>query len=148
MKVDGYANIKSASGAKKRASLSQTGGFSEMLESSLAGEVTTNSPAGEISATPQMSGLFALQEVSDDEIVRKKMIKQGENLLDTLENLRRGLLLGNMPMSSLRDIEQKIAAKRAGFNDPKLTAILDEIELRAAVEIAKLEMAIQRNIVN
>jgi hypothetical protein len=145
MKVDGYGNIKSASNVKKRYGVAQSGGFSELLESSFADEVASNSGVGEVSATAQMSGLFALQEVSDDD-VRKQLLKQGNNVLDSLENLRRGLLLGNMSMHVLRDIEHKIAAKRAIFNDPKLSAILDEIELRAAVEIAKLEMAIaQRN---
>lgn len=143
MKVDGYGNIKSVASSKKRSGVAQAGGFSELLDSSIADDAASSS-IHDVSSPTQISGLLALQEVSDDDFSRKKNIQHGENIINSLENLRRGLLLGNLPIHILRDIEQKIAAKRVGFNDQKLTAILDEIELRAAVEIAKLEMAIPK----
>ena len=49
-----------------------------------------------------------------------------------------GLLLGTIPMSKLEQLAQLIRAKREQIDDPKLLEILDEIELRAAVELAKL----------
>ena len=59
-------------------------------------------------------------------------------MLDKLEEIRLGLLLGTIPQSRLEQLAHLVRAQREQVNDPKLTAILDEIELRAAVELAKL----------
>jgi hypothetical protein len=59
-------------------------------------------------------------------------------MLDKLEEIRLGLLLGTIPQSRLEQLAHLVRAQRELVNDPKLTAILDEIELRAAVELAKL----------
>ena len=52
--------------------------------------------------------------------------------------IRLGLLLGTIPQSRLEQLAHLVRAQREQLNDPKLTAVLDEIELRAAVELAKL----------
>lgn len=49
-----------------------------------------------------------------------------------------GLLLGRVPLDRLKDLLKVVDSRRTAFTDPKLTAILDEIELRAKVELAKL----------
>ncbi|NBR29945.1 MAG: hypothetical protein EBT83_16285 [Betaproteobacteria bacterium] len=61
--------------------------------------------------------------------------------LDALEQLRDGLLSGSLPVATLRNLERMVAQERALVSDPKLNAVLDDIELRAAVELAKLEMS-------
>jgi hypothetical protein len=48
------------------------------------------------------------------------------------------LLLGTIPASRLESLAQQIRAKREQVSDPRLDQILDDIELRAAVELAKL----------
>jgi hypothetical protein len=64
-------------------------------------------------------------------------------MLDHLEEIRLGLLLGTIPMAKLEQLGQLVRAKRDQINDPQLLAILDEIELRAAVELAKLSRPAQ-----
>ena len=59
-------------------------------------------------------------------------------MLDELEQIRLGLLLGQIPRARLEQLAQMVRARREQLDDPKLIAILDEIELRAAVELAKL----------
>jgi hypothetical protein len=46
--------------------------------------------------------------------------------------------MGTIPMAKLEALAQLVRAKREQIDDPKLIEILDEIELRAAVELAKL----------
>jgi hypothetical protein len=153
MQVDGYGNIKATNNLKKRSAVSGAvqsgGGFSQILGAALADEPSVSSSIGDVAPSLPMSGLFALQEISDAEVNRKKLISRGGEILDILEKLRRSLLLGTLSPQVLRDISLKISAQRqdvnSGFNDPQLTALLDEIELRAAVELAKLEMAIDKN---
>lgn len=148
MKVDGYGNILNTSGVKKRGGVSVSGNFSGFLNAAEGTEATeteaasNNSGVSDISAPASLSGILALQEVSEDEIRKKKLIQQGHSMLDSLESLRRQLLLGTLPASTLRDIEKNLLVQRQTIIDPRLMMILDDIELRTAVELAKLEMAI------
>ena len=93
------------------------------------------------SAVGVSSVLLGAQEISEEEIRRKKAIKKGRFTLDALEGLRDALLMGALPISTLRNLEKIIAEERETTQNPALNAILDEIELRAAVELAKLEMS-------
>jgi len=46
--------------------------------------------------------------------------------------------MGAIPKDRLGNLVRLVRARRDGVMDPKLTAILDDIELRAMVELAKL----------
>ena len=87
-----------------------------------------------------VDGLLAVQETNPDGRGRGKQgAERGEDLLSRLERIRDGLLLGAIPESELRDLATSIKATRERkFTDPRLGEILDEIELRARVELAKL----------
>lgn len=87
-----------------------------------------------------LNTVLALQEAPDATRgrARKRAQERGNMMLDHLEEIRMGLLLGTIPMAKLEQLAQLIRAKREQVDDPKLLAILDEIELRAAVELAKL----------
>ena len=88
-----------------------------------------------------LGGLLGAQEVDEREARRRKEIKRGRLTLDALAGLRDALLLGELPISTIEKLEQIVAQERQLNTDPVLAEILDEIELRAAVELAKLEMA-------
>jgi hypothetical protein len=87
-----------------------------------------------------LNTVLALQEAPDATRgrARKRARERGNMMLDHLEEIRLGLLLGTIPMAKLEQLAQLVRAKREQIDDPKLLAILDEIELRAAVELAKL----------
>jgi hypothetical protein len=87
-----------------------------------------------------VSSVLALQGTPDstERRARQRALERGETMLDKLEEIRLGLLLGTIPQSRLEQLAHLVRAQRELVNDPKLTAILDEIELRAAVELAKL----------
>jgi hypothetical protein len=87
-----------------------------------------------------MNTVLALQEAPDATRGRAKRRakERGDMMLDHLDEIRMGLLLGTIPMARLEQLAQLVRAKREQIDDPKLLAILDEIELRAAVELAKL----------
>lgn len=142
MKVDGYGNIKNSAPVKKRAGVSQAGSFADVLSAAEAEEAPHTGSLSDVSATGALSNMLALQEISDEDIRRKKLVQQGNNMLDSLEQLRRQLLLGTLPAHTLRDLSRQLAIQREQTADPHLMLIMDDIELRAAVELAKIEMAI------
>lgn len=68
---------------------------------------------------------------------RARAVHQGHDLLDRLDDLRRAIVAGVVTPSHLDDLASALAAERAASGDPDLDALIGEIELRAAVEMAK-----------
>lgn len=69
---------------------------------------------------------------------RKRRARRGEEILERLEEIRRGLLLGSIPKDRLATLARLVREKRERGADPLISQLLDEIELRAEVELAKL----------
>lgn len=132
----------SRAGGIKRSNSTDGAAFADAL-SRAEGALATDAMDATIATAPIASnlGLLGLQEVSDEETQRRKMVKRGRLTLDALAGLRDALLMGSLPMATLRTLEKAIAAERAATADPMLESIMNEIEVRAAVEIAKLEMS-------
>jgi hypothetical protein len=93
--------------------------------------------------TPQavatVDNLFVLQEVADGLTGRRRAVQRGNTLLDRLDDIRIGLLTGSLPRGQLETLRRMAQERDDLGNDPQLAAILDEIELRVAVELAKLD---------
>ena len=143
MSIDGVGKIGPATTTKigKTGATGAKSGadFSRLVEN--GGEAAAT---GEISAAQgvtSIDSLLALQEVDEVGERRTKAKKRANGLLDELDNIRHGLLMGEISPAQLHLLRNRIAAERPGVDDPKLAALLDEIELRAAVELAKLEEA-------
>jgi hypothetical protein len=113
------------------------GDFAKALGESHAGQGQQVSMSLSVSS---LSVVLAVQETPDAAKGRAKQRARdrGIKMLDFLEEIRIGLLMGVIPKERLEQLAQMVRAKREQIDDPKLTAILDEIELRAAVELAKL----------
>jgi len=101
-----------------------------------------------VSAASQKSGvqpvaavdsLLSLQEVGDQGGGRKRAIQRASSMLDILDDLKIGLLEGNVSVTKLQSLMRYVETKRDHLDDPSLSHVLDEIELRARVEIAKFQ---------
>lgn len=86
-----------------------------------------------------LEALFALQEVPDATAGRKRALARGHKLLDRLDDLRLGLLLGHIARDKLAELARLAREGSQEVDDPTLREILSEIELRAEVELAKLQ---------
>ncbi|WP_350334847.1 flagellar assembly protein FliX [Coralliovum pocilloporae] len=97
--------------------------------------------AGGVSAVGGLDALLALQAVEDPlQRQRKRAVQHGFDMLDDLDKVRLDLLSGQMPESRLQSLVTKVGRQeRSG--DEKLDSLLNDIELRARVELAKLEQA-------
>ncbi len=86
-----------------------------------------------------MGSILAAQEVSDDdgEKARQQMQKYGADVLDRLDEIQRDLLVGAIPKDRLTNLAQTLRAKKSSVKDPALLQIINDIELRAEVELAK-----------
>jgi len=100
--------------------------------------------AAQVVTSPSLTAidtLIALQEVPDLLAGRSKAARRGRDMLDLLEDIRDGLLLGGISRTTLQRLLQLVNVKREEFADPGLSMLLDDIELRARVELAKFQFA-------
>lgn len=116
--------------------------FAKNLAESEAGSGTGRT-TGATGLNP-LAGLLTVQETEEplERRARKRASQRADTILDQLEEIRLGLLLGTLPMAKLEQLAQLVRAKREQFDDPRLKEILDDIELRAAVELAKLSRSL------
>jgi Class II flagellar assembly regulator len=105
---------------------------------SLGTETAAKVAAPAAAATTAIEGLLALQEIFDEAGGRRRAVARGDKLLDTLDGLRHALLAGVLPRSQIEELGRLAAEAVPLTHDPRLAEILAEIELRAAVELAKL----------
>ena len=96
-------------------------------------------PAGVAAPSPlaALGTVLAAQEAQDGPGGRRRALLRGHDLLDELNQIRIGLLEGGSPVASIRRLAGLLQADRSSVADARLNAVLDEIELRAAVELAK-----------
>jgi len=86
-----------------------------------------------------LQGLMALQEVGVPATFRRqRAAKRGFRLLDALGGLRIGLLGGKLDELALANLRQGLDEARENHDDKDLERIMNSIETRAAVELAKL----------
>ncbi len=139
MKISKVGSDKSVSkpSAKKSSPASGADFVSELKK---AAETQEPKEVTETAVTQPVDAVLAIQEVSDqgDQKSRNMAKEYGLELLDRLERIREGLLIGAIPKQELTDLAQAMRQQRRQTDDPQLNAIIDEIELRAEIEIAKL----------
>ncbi len=135
MKVDPTGTAKAASVRRSdKGAQAKPGEFSKLLE----GVDEPEAPRATGAATA-VDPLFATRDATDRSGGRSK--KRAEDILDRLEEIRVGLLTGSIPRDRLEALDQLVRGHRDQAMDPRLNEILDEIELRARVELAKLDMS-------
>ena len=139
MKITSTRPLRTAPArASRRSAASQGSDFSTQL----ADQPTTVSAVTSSAPLNAVDGILAVQEVPTATDGRSRGIKHGYSILDHLDDLRLGLLTGTLPRKRLVDLGEEIKQARDTVIDPRLSAILDDIELRAAVELAKLDKTI------
>ena len=137
MDISRISRTSATTAAGKSGGAKRSGGtdFKSLLDVEEADEAA---PAGALGGVRGLGALLLAQESGDAMEGRQKNRKRARELLDKLEELRMGILAGKISPAQLRALAQTVAAERAQMEDPELAALLDDIELRAAVELAKL----------
>jgi hypothetical protein len=101
-------------------------------------EAPASGPVGAapIAGTTGIEALLALQAIDEPVLARRKAVRRGRALLDTLDELKADLLIGRVSEGRLNQLLALVGQAREQ-TIPDLDATLDEIELRARVELAK-----------
>ncbi|MGE4350566.1 MAG: flagellar assembly protein FliX [Bdellovibrionales bacterium] len=137
-RIEGPGSTRSTSPIRRTSKSGKTSSasFSKHLE-----ETDESSGIHGTSALGGVSGVLDLQEV-DDALARAAKGKlRAEDILDKLDELKLDLLSGAVSKTKLQRLSQLVQSHRQDVSDPKLNEILDEIDLRAQVELAKFTRA-------
>jgi hypothetical protein len=140
MKVSGPSGPSATGGARAATSQAAAGGFAPIMAPAASGAAGISS-AGGVSAIGSLDALIALQEVGGPLERRRRATGRASRILEALEDLKLELLAGGLTPTVVEALTRAVRDQRALTDDPRLEGVLDEIETRAAVELAKLEAA-------
>ncbi len=132
MKIESGRPVSGASGARKSAGAAAPG-FSVAAEA--PAKTAATAPA---SAVASLDAILALQTDAPRAQRRARQARRGRDALDALEELERGLLLGRAP-GGLKARLESLQAESEMTGEAGLDDVLLEIDIRLAVEAAKLE---------
>jgi hypothetical protein len=133
-KIEGPGSIRSSQPVKRTSKTSGASGtsFAKHLD-----ETSEAGAAHGVSGTGAVSGVLGVQEVDDALAHASRGKLRAQDILDRLEDLRIELLTGAITREKLVQLTRVVSNRRAQVTDPRLAEILDEIDLRAQVELAK-----------
>lgn len=83
-----------------------------------------------------MDSILALQAVEEPLTSKKKAVRRGASLLDLLDEIKADLLIGRVSADSLDSMATMLSEMRER-SLPGLDSLLNDIELRVRVELAK-----------
>lgn len=135
MKISNAGSVSNKDSKVKKKSSASDGSFSRLMN------VEETSATSGVAPVNPVSAIAVLNEVEgvDSDGRKRQAVNHGNEILDELENLRDGLLYGGVSVGRLERINQMLSQKREQIqDDPKLEELINEIEVRAAVELAKM----------
>jgi len=140
MKVTGPSGPTSSPGAR---SAKAVGGFSLSRSGGASAPAAATAASG-ASGPAGLSALMALQGVESATERRRRSIRRGRGLLDRLDDLKLAMLGGENDAEVLERLSRSLREERPE-DAPEdqsggLSGLLDQIDLRAAVELAKAEV--------
>jgi hypothetical protein len=138
MKIDPTGRLNT-SPTRRAGKTRKSGGASEFARQ-VSGSENESAPAAAVSGSVAVNPLLSVQEVADATTGAAKAKAQAEAMLDRLDELRMGLLTGRLSRERLDGLVRLARTSREPNLDSRLNAVLDEIELRAKVELAKLNI--------
>jgi hypothetical protein len=139
MKVIGTNGVGPASGPRQ-ARPGGGSGFRLPSAEAASGPASAGSVTA-MSGVMGMDALLALQEVGNPLERKRRAVSRAGRILDVLDDLKIALIDGTITPGEMDRLARAVRDARERTDDPRLEAVLDEIEIRAAVEMAKLEIA-------
>ena len=136
MKVNGSNGISSAQGSRGAAP-SAAGGFS-LGGAAAAAETAPMAKTAGAAPVSTIDALLALQSVGTPTERKRRAVGRAGRILDLLDDLKLSLLEDNASPDALGKLIKAVREQRDGTDDQGLEGVLNEIETRAAVELAKL----------
>jgi hypothetical protein len=109
-----------------------------------AGQAEEAAPAARAASAVgvgSLEALLALQETMSPTEKRRRAVRRGGRILDALDDLRLAVLdPDGLDGPALQRLSIALRDAREDTDDPGLEGLLEQIEIRAAVELAKRQL--------
>ena len=140
LKLFKIEDVRKSSELNRSKNVRRTGDGDNFASYLNSGSISDNKNIPATSSITSADAIFAAQMVNDEEEreIRKKLIKKGKNLIEMLEEIRDSLLFGEISKDRLIEISRMVKKKDFSSTDDVLNNIIEEIELRVEVELAKI----------
>lgn len=132
MRIEGPGKVGGSVAGARRTGASA--GFSLPQEMPHASQ----SAAAMAASAPSLDALLALQSVETFPERRRRAVARGRNLLGALDEVRLGLLQGMVDPALPERLRALLAEAHEALDEAGLDEVLDAVDLRAQVELAKL----------
>lgn len=139
MKVSSTGGV-GASGASRAKASGGASGFSLPSVGGTSGAAGVAQTSG-LAGVGSLDALLALQAMGDPLERKRRAVKRADGILDILGEVKIALLDGEVSPATLDRLARAVREQRESTDDPRLESVLNEIETRAAVEMAKLDQA-------
>lgn len=134
MRIEGKPPIASPPGPRAAAAAA------DAFQLSAPAAPVRSAAAGGLAQASAPGAVLALQLETLDPERRRRQLARGEQTLDALEGARLAILGAGGSELAAQALGAALTAAREVTGEPGLDQVLAEIEQRAAVELAKLEM--------
>jgi hypothetical protein len=143
MKVQGPGKTNAPSKTSKKSGVSSS---DESFGDFMAQETPSTASTAMTRTIASVDALLSVQSVEDPtaRAAKKRMRQRGNDILAELDNIRLAMLTGNLTVGHMIDVADVVASHREKISDPVLTSIMDEIDLRAQVELAKMRVSMDK----
>ena len=138
MKVSGSRPAVGISGAQAGRSNAAPGFAPEAPEAQAGAAVART---GALASVNSLVALLALQETPGPLERRRRAVRRAGSVLDALDELKLAFVGGMDDASALSRLGVAVQEAREQTDDDGLEAVLEQVEIRAAVELAKREVA-------
>ncbi len=142
MKVEGPGKTGKTGKAQKsqKSRKADAAAFAKLLDEAMGASSSEGAQeTSGVSPAQQIDALLAAQQAEDSTAGggNRRARKRADYLLDALERIQAGILTGTLSTTALDNLARVVSSHRDTVTDPKLAELLDGIELRARVELAK-----------
>ena len=135
MRIEKSRPASASSSVRSLAPAGDKAAFSSALGGSAA-MVQTQAGSGSMGVS-SVAALMVLQAAEDPVEKKRRGARRGRQLLESLDQLKLDILSDKNPAATLSKLDEAMKTVREGTDDPTLESLLDQIELRVAVELAK-----------
>lgn len=139
MRIDGPQRPSGPNGNSRTRKAGEGGSTFSLGSPAKASDTRSAAPTAPAAG---LDALLALQMVDDAVTKRRRGVRRGRSMLDALDGIKLSLLAGKLPAVDLAKLLAAVEGRERDSDDPRLESVLDAIELRARVELAKLERII------
>ena len=145
MKIEGPSKAgKTSKTGKVDKTRQADGSFGDMVAQA-AHEASSTAATQSIAKVDALLAVQGVESATDRE-AKRKMRARGDQILRQLDHIRLGILTGRLSAGELIDIAAVVASHRQQIDDPAMNGVLDEIDLRAQIEIAKMKKAMNKTV--